>query len=61
MTIVFRSVARTLIAVTIALGVTPPVVSVFELLRTPAVRIVAITKRRQVDYSELFRAVDDAV
>jgi hypothetical protein len=60
MTIVFRSLARTLMAITIALGVTPPAVSLFELLRRPTVRIVVITNRRQVEYSKLFGAVDDA-
>jgi hypothetical protein len=59
MIVVFRSVVRTFLAVTIALGVTPPAISLFELVQTPLVRIVALTRRRHVDYSAFFRIDGD--
>ncbi len=51
-----RSVAGALTALAISFGVTPPVVSLLEILRAPTVAIVAITRRRRVDYGKLFTA-----
>jgi len=56
MTVFFRSIARTFVSATIAFGVTPPAVSLFELLQTPRVQIVAMVKRRRADYAALFGA-----
>jgi hypothetical protein len=49
-----RSVAGALVALAISFGVTPPAVSLLEILRAPGVAVVAITKRRRVDYRKLF-------
>ena len=54
MTRFFRSVARAVMTVTISLGVTPPAISLFDLLQASSIRIVAFTKRRRVDYARLF-------
>ena len=54
-----RSVAGALAALAISFGVTPPTVSLFEILRAPAVAVVAITRRRRVDYRKLF-ATDES-
>ena len=56
MTQIFRSIAKMLMAITISFGVTPPAAVLLELLRRPAVQVVAITRRRKVDYTAMFDA-----
>jgi hypothetical protein len=53
---VFRSIARLFTALAIALGVRPRFVSLLDLLQRPPVQIVAITRRRRLDYESLFAA-----
>jgi hypothetical protein len=50
-----RSIARMFTVFAIAFGVTPPAISLLELLRTSKIAIVIMTKRRQVDYAHLFK------
>lgn len=50
-----RSIARMFTVLVIAFGVTPPAISLLELLRTRKIQIVIMTKRRQVDYARLFK------
>jgi hypothetical protein len=51
---VFRSIARLFTAMTIVFGVRPRVVSLLDLLQRPSVHLVAITRRRRVEYGSLF-------
>lgn len=54
-----RSVAGALAALAISFGVAPPAVSLLEILRAPGIAVVAISRRRRVDYGNLF-AADEA-
>jgi hypothetical protein len=54
MTPFFRSIARMFAIVTIVFGVRPPGVSLLEVLQRPSMRMVAITRRRPVDYAAFF-------
>jgi hypothetical protein len=44
-----------MIAVTISFGVTPPAIPLLELVHTSKTAIVAISRRRRVEYADLFR------
>jgi hypothetical protein len=56
MTSIFRLITRLFVALTIVFGVRPRIVSLLDLLQRPSVQIVAITRRRRLDYASLFTA-----
>jgi hypothetical protein len=60
MTPLFRSIARLFTAMTIVFGVRPRVVSLLDMFQRPSVQIVAITRRRRLDYASLFTTGPEA-
>jgi hypothetical protein len=44
-----------MIAVTISFGVTPPAISLLELVHMPKTAVVALSRRRRVEYTDLFK------
>jgi hypothetical protein len=57
---VSRSITRLFMALAIVFGVRPRIVSLLDLLQRPSVQIVAITRRRRLDYASLFTTDPEA-
>jgi hypothetical protein len=59
MALLFRSIAWMVTVMTIVFGVRPPARSLLDVLQRPSIQIVAITRRRRVEYAAFFMADTD--